>query len=80
MLEIKVLGSGCTNCIRLENLCREIIAENKIYATIEKITDFNEFGKYGVMMTPGLVVNGKLISQGKIPVKNTLEHRLMEML
>jgi len=76
MLDIKVLGTGCMNCKRLENLCREVVAEKKLEADIEKITDYNEFGKYGVMMTPGLVVNGKVLSQGKIPVKSTLEHWL----
>ncbi|HEX9972632.1 MAG TPA: thioredoxin family protein [bacterium] len=76
MLDIKVLGPGCMNCIRLENLCKEVVNEKNRTATIGKITDYNEFGKYGVMMTPGLVVNGKVISQGKIPVKSTLEHWL----
>lgn len=76
MLDIKVLGTGCPNCIRLENLCKEIVLERNWEANIEKITDFNEFGNYGVMMTPGLVINGKVLSQGKIPVKSTLEHWL----
>ncbi len=76
MLDIKVLGSGCKNCIRLENLCREVTAENNWPANIEKITDINEYGNYGVMMTPGLVVNGKVLSQGKIPTKGTLEYWL----
>lgn len=76
MLEIKILGTGCPNCLRLENLCREVIAEKNWVANIEKITDFDEFGNYGVMMTPGLVVNGKVFSQGKIPTKSTLEHWL----
>jgi len=72
MLDIKVLGTGCPTCIKLENACREVVAENKLDATIEKVTDFNKFGDYGVMLTPGLVVNGKVLSQGKIPVKATL--------
>ena len=76
MLDIKVLGPGCTNCVRLENLCKEVVTENNLEAKIEKITSFNEFGKYGIMMTPGLVVNGRILSQGKIPVKQTLVHWL----
>ena len=76
MLDINVLGLGCKNCLRLENLCREVTAENNWPANIEKITDINEFANYGVMMTPGLVVNGKVLLQGKIPVKSTLEHWL----
>lgn len=72
MLDIKVLGTGCPNCIKLENLCNEVVKENNIEANIEKVTDMNKFGDYGVMLTPGLVVNGKVLSQGKIPVKTTL--------
>jgi len=76
MLDIKVLGPGCMNCKRLENLCREVVDEKKWAANIEKITDYNEFAKYDVMMIPGLVVNGKVLSQGKMPVKSTLERWL----
>lgn len=76
MLDIKILGTGCPNCLKLESLCKEVVAENNIEANIEKITDFDEFGNYGVMITPGLVVNGKVLSQGKIPTKSTLEHWL----
>ena len=76
MLDIKIIGKGCPNCIKLENLCKEIISEKGWEANIEKITDINKFQDYGVFMTPGLVVNGKVISQGKIPVKNTLEYWL----
>jgi small redox-active disulfide protein 2 len=78
MLDIKVLGTGCPNCLRLENLCREVVSENNLEANIEKITDMNQFPDYGVFITPGLVVNGKVLSQGKIPVKSTLEHWLKE--
>lgn len=71
-MEIKVLGPGCPNCLRLENLCKEVVEELGIEARVEKITDLNEFGKYGVMLTPGLVVNGKVLLQGKLPTKATL--------
>jgi small redox-active disulfide protein 2 len=76
MLEIKIFGPGCTNCYRLENLCHEVISENNLTAAIEKVTDFKEYGKYGIMITPGLMVNGRILSQGKIPVKQTLVHWL----
>jgi len=76
MLDIKILGIGCPNCLKLESLCKEVIAENSLEANIEKVTCFDEFGNYGVMMTPGLVVNGKVLSQGKIPTKSTLGHWL----
>lgn len=72
MIDIKVLGPGCANCIKLENLCNEVVQENAIEAKVEKLTTLDDFHKYGIMMTPSLVVNGKVLLQGKIPVKATL--------
>jgi small redox-active disulfide protein 2 len=79
MLDIKVLGPGCANCVKLEGLCREVITENGIEATIEKITDYKRYPDFGILLTPGLVVNGKVLASGKIPTKSTLAHWLMEM-
>lgn len=76
MLAIKVLGSGCANCKNLENLCKEVVAENNIDATIEKVTELKDIMSYGVMSTPGLVVNEKVIHTGKLPTKSTLTHWL----
>jgi small redox-active disulfide protein 2 len=80
MLNIKVLGSGCTNCINLEKLCREVISENGIEAEIEKVTDYKDIMSYGIMSTPGLVINGKVVLSGKLPTKSTLTHWLMNAL
>ena len=80
MLNIKVLGSGCTNCINLENLCREVVTENSIEAEIEKVTDYKDIMSYGILSTPGLVLNGKVIHSGKLPTKSTLTHWLMNAL
>jgi small redox-active disulfide protein 2 len=77
MLDIKVLGPGCANCIKLESMCREVVAENNLEATIEKVTKVENFWKYGVMLSPALVVNGKVLVQGKLPTKHTLIHWLM---
>ncbi|MFH0733793.1 MAG: thioredoxin family protein [bacterium] len=74
MLNIKVLGSGCTNCKNLENMCKEIIAENKIEATVEKVTELKDIMSYGIMSTPGLVINEKVVHTGKLPTKATLTH------
>lgn len=74
MLDIKVLGPGCTNCVRLEKLVREVLEETKVEATVEKLITFDDFAKYGVMITPALVVNGKVLSQGKVPTRHTLVH------
>jgi small redox-active disulfide protein 2 len=72
MLNIKVVGSGCPNCQKLEALCKEVVNESKIKANLEKVTEINRFSDLGVMMTPGLIVNDKVLSQGKIPTKSTL--------
>lgn len=80
MLDIKILGTGCANCIKLENLVKEVVSENNLPVSVEKITDREKFMDYGVMLTPGLVVNGKVLAMGKIPTKSTLEHWLKDML
>ncbi len=80
MLDIKVLGPGCVNCIKLENLVKEVVEENNLPANVEKITDKEKFMDYGIMITPGLVVNGKVFAMGKIPTKSTLEHWLKNMI
>lgn len=80
MLDIKVLGTGCANCIKLENLVSEVVSENTINAHVEKVTDSSKFMDYGIMLTPGLVVNGKVLSSGKIPTKSTLEHWLTNII
>jgi small redox-active disulfide protein 2 len=80
MLNIKILGPGCANCTNLEKLCKDVVAENAIDAVMEKITDYKEIMSYGIMSTPGLVVNGKVVLSGKLPTKATLVHRLMNIL
>jgi small redox-active disulfide protein 2 len=78
MLEIIVLGSGCPNCKKLEQLCYAVAAENNLTINLEKVTDFRKFADYGIMLTPGLVINGKVMSSGKIPTKSTLTHWMIE--
>jgi len=78
MLSILVLGPGCYNCRRLEALCREVVAELGVEAAVEKITDMNQILALGVMVTPGLVINGRVVSSGRVPSKNTLEQWIIE--
>lgn len=78
MTTIKVYGSGCANCKKLEQLCIEAVGEMKIDATVEKVTDLMEIMKSGIMSTPGLEINGKIVSAGKLPTKETLKHWITE--
>lgn len=67
MISIKILGTGCKKCQTLEAKVRELVTQNGIDANVEKVTDLNEMISYGIMMTPGLVVNEKVVSAGIIP-------------
>jgi small redox-active disulfide protein 2 len=72
MVKIKILGTGCKKCRNLENKVRELIAANNIDAVVEKVTDIQEIINYGIMMTPGLVINEKVKSYGIIPESDKL--------
>ncbi|RKD23597.1 small redox-active disulfide protein 2 [Caminicella sporogenes DSM 14501] len=63
---IKVLGSGCANCKKLEENAKKAVEELGIDATIEKVEDFAEIMKYGVMKTPALVVDEKVVIKGRV--------------
>ncbi len=65
-MKIKILGSGCANCVTLAENAKKAVAELGIEAEIEKVTDFAEIAKYGVMSTPGLVIDEKVVSYGKV--------------
>ncbi|MDA8220064.1 MAG: thioredoxin family protein [Dehalococcoidales bacterium] len=69
---IKILGSGCANCRRLEALAREVVGELGVAAEVEKVTDFRKIVSYGILATPGLVVDGEVKSAGRIPNKAEL--------
>jgi len=69
LLEIKILGSGCSNCAKLEKVTKEGIAELGIVAHVEKIEDMQKIMSYGVMSTPALVIDGVVKLVGKVPNK-----------
>jgi len=66
-VRIEILGSGCANCKRLEENAREAVKKAGKEAEFIKVTDFKEISAYGVMRTPALVIDGKLMAQGRIP-------------
>lgn len=78
MIEIKVLGSGCARCNELEKMCFNIAAENNIDADIKKVSDLKEIMSFGIMQTPGLVINGKVKISGKLPTASTLLNWMQE--
>ena len=67
---VKVLGSGCAKCNSLEQATRAALSELGMEATIDHVTDFAQIAAYGVMTTPALVVDGKVVSYGKVLSKD----------
>ena len=67
MLTIKVLGSGCANCKQLEKIAKQAVAQLAIEADVVKVTEYDQIIAHGVMSTPGLVINEKVVSSGKVP-------------
>jgi small redox-active disulfide protein 2 len=67
MLNIKILGTGCPNCKKLEEEARKAASNMAIEAEIQKVTDYQEIMHYDVISTPGLVINEKVYSSGRIP-------------
>ena len=67
MLTIKVLGSGCENCHKVEAVAKQAVASMGFQAQVEKVTAWDEIKKYPILATPGLVINEKLVCAGRIP-------------
>ena len=78
MTSVKVLGTGCKKCQTLEAKVRDLVAVNNIDAAVEKVTDIQEMVNYGIMMTPGLIINEKVKSFGIIPKDDQLISWLKE--
>lgn len=66
-MQVKILGTGCAKCQALEKRVQTVAQANNLTVDVEKVSDLNEILSYGVMMTPGLVVNGAVKSSGKLP-------------
>ena len=79
MVSVKILGTGCKKCQTLETKVRDLVAVNRIDAAVEKVTDIQEMVRYGIMMTPGLIINEKVKSFGIIPKDDQLISWLKEV-
>jgi small redox-active disulfide protein 2 len=75
-MNIKILGTGCANCHALETAAREAAAELGLAATVEMITDYAQILGYGVMSTPGLVIDEQVVVSGRVPSKNEIKQLL----
>lgn len=73
---IKVLGSGCMNCKTLEQRTSEALKKMNIEASIEKVTEYQDIASYGVMRTPGLVIDNKVLVQGRVPTVEQIQELL----
>jgi len=78
MINIKILGSGCANCKRLEEVVKKTSAEMGIETNIIKVTDYVEIMNYNVLSTPALVINEKVVSAGHIPTASEIHAWLDE--
>ncbi len=75
-MEIKILGTGCSNCKNLEKAAREAVAELKLDATVVKEEDIVKIMGYGIMRTPALVVDEKVLFYGRVPSVSELKEML----
>ncbi len=75
-MDIKILGTGCANCKSLERAARKAVEELELNATIEKVEDIQKIMEYGVLRTPGLVIDGKVVLTGKVPKLSDLKEIL----
>jgi len=76
LMEIKILGTGCPKCKRLEEVAREVATEMGLQATFTKVTDVQDIMAYDIVATPGLVVNEKVLVAGRLPSKDEVRKLL----
>ena len=77
-MEIKVLGTGCAKCKSLEKLTNDVVAETGVAATVEKVEDILKIMQFGVMSTPALVIDKKVVLSGRLPSANELKEIILK--
>lgn len=78
MVDIKVVGPGCSKCVELHERVKKVVVEMAVEAEVSKISDYAEIAKAGVFMTPGLIINGKVVLQGKLPSEGIIKDLIAE--
>lgn len=79
-MKIKILGSGCAKCNQLYRIVQNVVYEMKVEAEVVKEEDIMEIMKYGIMRTPGMVINEKVVVSGKIPTNDEIKTYITENL
>ncbi|MGD9380737.1 MAG: thioredoxin family protein [candidate division WOR-3 bacterium] len=77
-MEIRILGPGCPRCEEVRNRTVDVLAELNIAADVQKVTDMKKIMEYKIMATPGLVINGKVKSWGRLPSKDEIRKWIEE--
>ena len=77
-MEIKVLGTGCAKCTALEKVTKEVVDALNIPASVTKVEDIMEIMTYGIMTTPALVVDGKVLIKGRVPTVEEMKRLLTQ--
>jgi small redox-active disulfide protein 2 len=77
-MDIKILGTGCANCKNLEKATYNAVAELNILANISKVEDIQQIMSYGIMRTPALVVDGKVLVYGRVPSVSEIKEMLLK--
>lgn len=78
MLTVKILGSGCAKCKKLESIARDAAQTLNIQAEFEKITDMGKMMTYDILSTPALVINDKVVCSGKVPTVGDVQGWISE--
>lgn len=76
-MDIQVLGTGCHDCLRLELLVGQLLAELKVDANFRRMDDPHQIGRYAPARLPGLIINGELVSEGRVPTREEIRDWLV---
>lgn len=77
-MKIRILGSGCTNCHKTEEIAKQAATQLGINAQVELVTDMQTIMRYGVMNTPGVVINDKVVSTGRVPALSQMTQMIVD--